>query len=283
MIGRIGVCSWSLQSGSPEALADAVASVGASCVQLALDPIREGVWDLEHTRRSLEDRGIVIASGMMACRGEDYSTLESIERTGGIRPDATWRENLNAARTNALITGTLGLPLVTFHAGFMPSDPEHPERPDLVERVFAIGGIFANDGAGVALETGQETAETLIGFLESVNKPDPPLGKRVGVNFDPANMILYGKGDPIEAFRALADRVVQVHIKDAIPADRPGEWGTEVRAGTGAVDWHALAALVRALPQRVDLIIEREAGDDRLGDIAAARAMVGEVFGAASA
>jgi sugar phosphate isomerase/epimerase len=87
------------------------------------------------------------------------------------------------------------------------------------------------------------------------------------VNFDPANMILYGMGDPVAAVRVLAPWIRQVHIKDALPAGRAGEWGQEVQAGTGAVDWPAFIGALRDLGRPLDLVIEREAGAARSGDV----------------
>jgi sugar phosphate isomerase/epimerase len=78
----------------------------------------------------------------------------------------------------------------------------------------------------------------------------------------------------VAAIRQLAPWVRQVHVKDALPSDRPGEWGSEVPAGTGAVDWNAFLAAVRALPRPVDLVIEREAGDRREDDVRTAAALL---------
>jgi sugar phosphate isomerase/epimerase len=90
----------------------------------------------------------------------------------------------------------------------------------------------------------------------------------VTVNFDPANMILYDMDEPIEALRKLAPHVQQVHVKDAKRTTVKGQWGEEVVVGTGQVD---LAAFVRILAEndyQGDYVFEREAGDDRVGDIA---------------
>jgi sugar phosphate isomerase/epimerase len=89
----------------------------------------------------------------------------------------------------------------------------------------------------------------------------------VGVNFDPANMILYAMGDPVDAVKKLAPHIMQIHIKDAVPAERPGEWGSEVPAGTGAVDWEEFFRAVESIPREVDAIIEREAGEARVEDV----------------
>lgn len=269
----LGVCSWSLRPSGPGELVEGVRACGLAAVQLALDPLRTGAWDRGETRRRLSDRGVALLSGMMAMKGEDYSTLESIRATGGVRPDGTWAENLAAAETNADLAAELGLRLVTFHAGFLPHDPADRERGIMLERLRRLSEVFKARGVGVALETGQESAETLMGVLCE-------LGAGVaGVNFDPANMILYGMGDPIAALVELGPHVRQAHIKDATPSARSGVWGTEAVVGTGAVDWSAFFAALRRAAPDVPLVIEREAGPTRLEDIRSAAAVVGSLAG----
>ncbi|MBM4109283.1 MAG: sugar phosphate isomerase/epimerase [Phycisphaerae bacterium] len=265
---RLGVCSWSLRPSGPEELVAGVRACGLGGVQLALDPLRTGAWDTARTRRALADARIAVLSGMMAMEGEDYSTLESIRATGGVRPDATWGANLEAARANADLAAGLGLTLVTFHAGFLPHDPADRERGVMLDRLRTLSGVFVARGVGVALETGQESAPTLLAVLRD-------LGPGVaGVNFDPANMILYGMGDPVEALRLLGPHVRQVHVKDADPSPTPGQWGTERVVGTGAVDWPRFFGTLRGVAPGVDLVIEREAGPTRAEDIRTARALV---------
>ncbi len=146
---------------------------------------------------------------------------------------------------------------------------EEPEESDptfakLVDRIEKIAGAFAVHGISLGFETGQESAETLAAFLHQLNRPD------VGVNFDPANMLLYDKGDPIEALKTLAPWLKQCHIKDARRTQVPGTWGEEVTVGTGEVDWTAFLATLDALNYQGDLCIEREAGNQRVADIRAA-------------
>ena len=100
---RIGVCSWSLQPANVDELIDGVRAVGIDAVQLALDPIRRGDWDGDATMSALAAAGIDVVSGMMGMEGEDYSTLESIRETGGVRPDEHWEKNREAAAENARI------------------------------------------------------------------------------------------------------------------------------------------------------------------------------------
>ncbi len=270
---RLGVCSWSLQQSSPDALAQSVAKAGLRAVQLHLDPIRTGDWDQAATQQRLRDDGIRIASGMMSMEGEDYSTLDTIRETGGVRPDRTWETNLANARADAAIAEKLGITLVTFHAGFIPHDEHDPERAKLIDRLAAIARVYADRGIRIALETGQETADTLAAALEAVDA-HLPSNWAVGVNFDPANMILYGMGDPVAALRTLAPRILQVHLKDATTARTPGAWGAEVPLGEGEVDWHAFLATLDEIKPACPLMIEREAGDRRLHDITHARAFI---------
>ena len=268
---RVGVCSWSLQPGSALELAARVRECGLDALQLALDPLRTGALPKPEVRAALEEAGIVILSGMMAMAGEDYSTLASIRRTGGVVPDATWAENVAAAAANARLARALGIGLVTFHAGFVPPAAEDPRRGTLVARVAALARCFAREGVAVALETGQEGGDTLLELLAEL---DAAGAGDVGVNFDPANLILYGMGDPVAALRRLAPFVRQVHIKDAVPAVQAGEWGTEVPVGEGAVDWRSFFRALQDARLAVDLLIEREAGDRRVADVRGARALV---------
>ena len=269
MSQRIGVCSWSLQPESAADLARKVREVGLSAVQIALDPLGTGAWAMAETIAVLEQAGIAICSGMMRMEGEDYSTLESIRRTGGVRLDEHWSTNLHAAQRNADVARQLGIDLVTFHAGFLPHERSDPARKIMLDRLRAIVDEFAACGVRVGFETGQETADTLADALDELDRP------AAGVNFDPANMVLYGVGDPVAGLRKLARRVVQIHVKDAVATDTPGTWGTEVAVGEGDVDYAALLAVVAEAQLECDFMIEREAGGRRAADIRRARDRVG--------
>lgn len=268
MASRIGVCSWSLAPDGVDRLIQSLDSVSVRAIQLALAPLLQTpeAWRDSVTR--LRDAGITVLSGMFATIGEDYATLESIRRTGGIAPDEHWGANLERAGRVADLAAEFGIGLVTFHAGFIPHDKDDPRRDVLLDRLGAIADCFGERDVDIGLETGQETAGTLLAALEAL-KHD-----RVSVNFDPANMILYGMGDPVAALSELAPHVSQIHIKDAIPTVEPGRWGTEAPAGEGAVDWSAFFEAAAGLPGPVDYVIEREAGENRLRDIARARDLV---------
>jgi len=265
---RLGVCSWSLQAERLDALTGLIEEVGVGYAQLGLDPVVAGVWKVPDVRAAFAAAGIEVRSGMMGMKGEDYSTLDAIRETGGVRPTQHWQANLKAAQGTADAAYELGLDLVSFHAGFLPHDPHDPERGELIDRLRQIADAFAERGVRVAFETGQETAETLSGVLDEIDRAN------VGVNFDPANMILYAMGDPVEALRVLGPRVFQVHVKDATSTDTPGTWGAEVPAGTGEVDWNAFFGVLADQGLACDLMIEREAGDARVEDMRRARVLL---------
>ena len=262
---RLGVCSWSLRPTGPEDLVAKIQATGLAHCQLALEPIRSGRWDEMETTAALRRAGITVVSGMMEMEGEDYATLDSIRATGGVRPDATWPGNLAKAAPTAALAQRLGLRLVSFHAGFLPHAAGAAERDTMLGRLRQLAAAFAPAGVQLALETGQEDAQTLLGVLAEL------AGTGIGVNFDPANMILYGMGDPVAALAALAPHVRQAHVKDALPAARAGTWGSEVPVGTGAVPW---PEFLRRIPRGIDLLIEREAGTERIADVRKARQVV---------
>ena len=265
---RLAVCSWSLQPETPEALVAQLREIGISRVQLALDPVRENpeVWG--KTAELFADEGIEIVSGMFGTIGEDYSSLDAIRETGGVVPDEHWDANWANIQTVAGIAAGLGLKIITFHAGFLPHEESDPGFTKLLGRITQIANVFDANGIELGFETGQETAGTLRLFLEKLNRPS------VGVNFDPANMLLYDKGDPIVALETLAPFLKQCHIKDATQTKEVGTWGTEVTVGTGEVDWPAFFATLAKLGYEGDCCIEREADDQRIADIRTAREFV---------
>src|SRR5207247_4826077 len=101
---------------------------------------------------------------MVTTVGEDYSTMESIRRTGGIVPDQTWKENWHNLQQCAPLAKSLGLRLVTFHAGFLPHDQTDQQFKKLLERLSQVADFFAEFGLALGLETYQETAEALREF-----------------------------------------------------------------------------------------------------------------------
>jgi len=150
----------------------------------------------------------------------------------------------------------------------LPHEERDPGFVRLRDRLRQVADAFAAEGVDLGLETGQETADALKHFLQVLER------RNVGVNFDPANMILYEKGDPIAALETLAPWLKQCHIKDARRTKKTGTWGDEVVAGTGEVDWRKFFGVLERVGYKGDLCIEREAGNQRVQEIRAAREFV---------
>ena len=272
---RIGVCSWSYQRPLRE-VADEMAKIGVKGIDLALTPFvaPDGRHGVEEGEEALAFAKAQFASGawrlfatMISFPQEDYSTLDTIRKTGGVVPDDCWPRNREIAAAAAELSGTLGAPYMLFHAGFL--DESNPAAyAAYVERVSFVRDACARAGVQLILESGQETAEDLARFLRDV----PGLY----VNFDPANMILYGKGRPMEALETLVPWIRKIHVKDADATAVPGTWGTERPWGEGQVGGAAFIDALDGLGFTGNMTIEREGGDDRVGDIARAAARLRE-------
>lgn len=261
----IGVCSWSLQPKDTAQLVDLVKQLGLEHVQLALQPL----LFLDDKRKHLEvghlrSAGIRLTAGMVSFPGEDYSSIDAIRRTGGYVPDDQWELRRRMSEQAAILGSELGLKAITTHVGFIPHKGE-AGYDKMLGRVREIARDFGGHGIELGMETGQESAGGLLEFLDDLETPN------VFVNFDPANMILYGAGDPIDAIRTLGRHIRHVHVKDGTASGRPGQdWGEEVAFGTGQVGPQRFLAALDRIDYRGPLAIEREAGNRRVADVRAA-------------
>lgn len=258
----IGVCSWSLHPRDMAHLVQMLQQLGISHVQIAmlnliqLDDKRKH-QELGHLRSA----GITVTAGMIHFPGEDYSTINAIQRTGGFVPDDLWAVRRGLAKESARLAQEMGIGIVSTHVGYIPPSTA-PSYKVLRDRVRDVAQDFAAFGIDLLMETGPEPADDLLHFMQDLKAPN------LHINFDPANMILYGAWDPIAALRALGKHVRHAHAKDATASAKPGvEWGKEVPFGRGEVDVPAFLAGLRTAGYAGPLAIEREAGDDRMGDV----------------
>ena len=263
---RVGVCSWSWRLPMKEVAAE-MDKAGVKGIHLALGPFiapdkRHGAAEdaatLMFVKAKIATGEWKLMSTMVGTVGEDYSTLETIRKTGGIVPDEHWEANKKIVTAGAKLTQELGCKYMSTHAGFLDeSDPAALAK--YVERVSWMRDECAKYGVTLILESGQETAEDLAKFMRKV--------RGIGINFDPANMILYDKGRPMAALRTLRPWIRQIHVKDAKRTKTPGTWGEEVRWGDGEVGGKAFIAALEQGGFSGNYVVEREAGNDRPGDI----------------
>ncbi len=248
----IGICTWSLHNDLNQ--------VSQTLKEAGLSHIHLDIAVLEAFRNSISENNWTVSSTMVGFPQEDYSTLESIRKTGGIMPDDCWEQNRQRALEAIRLTAGMGVDYLSTHAGFIDHD-DASGYATFCSRMRELADAARDAGVMLLLETGQETAADLRRCLEDLNHP------ALGVNFDPANMILYGKGNPIEAVRVLAPWIKHVHIKDAMASKVPGEWGTEVPWGDGEVGSQQFIQTLREIGFAGTLAVEREAGDARMADI----------------
>ena len=258
----IGVCSWSLKCGSNQELVDAMKKLKLNHLQLALNPLLDAdVHAVDETLQLFDKEGITLTAGMIGFADEDYSTISTIRGTGGFVPGEKWDERRQIAALAAKLGKRLRLSMISTHIGFVPASNEE-SYPTMVQRLRVVADIFKESEMTLLMETGQEAASELLQFINDVARVN------VCVNFDPANMLLYGAGNPVDAVRVLGRHVQHVHIKDAICSNQPGtRWGDEVAFGRGQVNAQAFLTSLRAGGYRGPLIIEREAGNSRMADV----------------
>lgn len=261
----IGVCSWSLHPKNIAELIARVRELGLSHIQLALQPLLEADEAARNEDLArLRDSGLVLTAGMISFPGEDYSTIAMIAQTGGYVPTDLWPKRKELTLRAAELGKMLGLSMISTHIGFVPQSSEK-NYAVMTERVSEVAQAMKTHNIDLLMETGQEEASELLQFLNDLRAPN------VHVNFDPANMILYGAGDPIEAIGILGRHIRHVHVKDATLSAQPRlKWGEEVPFGTGQVPPREFLEALAQVRYTGPLVIEREAGDNRVRDVRAA-------------
>ena len=260
---RIGVCSWSLQVKNIPELSKFTEKLGVSNVQIACGDPHHASWDEGEKMPSVaKSASFKITGSMLGFPGEDYTTPKTIELTGGFGDPATRKERIERFQWAAKRSIELGTKDIMLHAGFIPP-LGNPERKSFLDTLKQVSAIAKKHDINVSFETGQESAERLLKTLEDLSETN------LFVNFDPANMLLYDQGDPIEAVEILGKYIRSVHLKDAIRPNSKGEWGQEVPLGKGQVDFPRLLKTLNKVGFNGPLNIEREVGNqkERFDDI----------------
>jgi sugar phosphate isomerase/epimerase len=185
--------------------------------------------------------------------GESYADIPTVARTVGLVPPETRAARVKELKAIADFARLLGCNAVGLHIGFVPHDTKHPLYADVIAIARDVCDHCTANGQALHLETGQETADALLQFINDVGRDN------LFINFDPANMILYGNGEPIEALRKVGKYVKSVHCKDGKWAKNPGqEWGQEVPLGEGDVGMENYLRTLKEIGYTGPLTIERE-------------------------
>ena len=206
------------------------------------------------------DAGIQVTCVFGGFDGESYADIATTARTVGLVPEATRAERVAEMKEISDFAKLLGCNTVGLHVGFVPEDRTGASYKGLIEATRGLLDHVAGNGQNLHLETGQETADHLLEFIHDVER------KNLYINFDPANMILYGTGNPIEALKKVGHLVRSVHCKDAkwaAPELRGQGWGQEVALGEGDVGMEDYLRTLKSLGYTGPLTIEREIAHDR--------------------
>lgn len=210
----------------------------------------------ERARAFLEQlraMGVKITVVFGGFEGESYADIPTVSRTVGLVPRETRKERTQELKEISDFARLLEVDAIGLHVGFVPHDRSDPLYQEVVAVTREVCDHCQHNGQRLHLETGQEAADTLLGFISDVARDN------LFVNFDPANMILYGSGEPIEALRKVGKYVRSVHCKDAKWAANPGkEWGREVPFGQGDVGAENFLRTLKEVGYAGPLTIERE-------------------------
>lgn len=261
---EVGVMFWAGRDTLEE-----MVSLGVRCGQLGIPGdlvLNESV--AREWKSALERERFSLSTVFAAYKGEDYADIPTVRHTVGFIPHHTREERERRTYEVSDFAAAIGVKSIATHVGFIPEDTNHPDYIAVREMVRRVTDHAAGHGQTFALETGQEPAHVLLLFLKDVSRPN------IGINFDPANMILYGTGDPIAALGALGPLVLSVHAKDGNwpPPDQPKALGKERPLGQGAVGIPRFVAKLNEIGFRGPLNIEREAENqqERIADIRSA-------------
>lgn len=219
----------------------------------------------EQLRTAIRESGVIITTVFCGFAGESYADIPTVQRTVGYVPADTREDRVQKTLAVSEFAKGLGVDAVAAHIGFVPEDHKDPVYKEILATIQRIADYCKRNGQVFTLETGQEPAETLLRFLKDLNRDN------VRVNFDPANMILYGCGEPIAAMETLKDYIASTHAKDAKWSEQPKvTWGVETPLGAGDVGMEQYVAKLKEIGYDGFITIEREiSGDKQIEDIRA--------------
>lgn len=265
---QLGVLA-GLEEG-PEHAIDKVHSLGFPTCQVSC-------WRAEHLadavaqrlREAAAQKGVTISTIWAGLPGRHVWDFIEGPTTIGLVPEATRAERLAVLKRSAEFASKVGVPSITTHVGFIPENPTDPNYPPVVAALKEIAEYCAKLGLGFWFETGQETPITLLRTIHDIGTDN------LGINLDPANLLMYGKANPVDALDVFGAYVRGVHAKDGEYPTNGRQLGVEKPLGEGRVNFPALLAKLKTLGFSGALTIEREiSGPQQIADIQKAKAML---------
>jgi len=244
--------------------------MGLSTCQLAHWAPLEVTRELaERTRDAAAAAGVTITLFWCGYSGPVVWDYIDGPATIGLVPPATRALRVHELQRGAEIAHWLGVPDMATHAGFMPLNPKDPDYLGMVDAVRQIAGACAEYGVTFCFETGQETPMVLLRCIQDVALPN------LGINLDPANLLMYGNGNPVDALDLFGSYVRGVHAKDGEYPTDGHHLGEEKALGEGRVNFPVLIPKLKSHGYTGALTIEREiSGPQQVVDIQRAMALL---------
>lgn len=214
-------------------------------------------------RAESERLGVRITSHWAGWPGPKVWNFVDGPATLGLVPREYRAERVESLKRGARFAHRASLPAIVTHLGFIPENPRDPVFAEVVEAVRDVAELLGELGMEFWFETGQETPVTMLRLIQEVGTGN------LGINLDPANLILYGKGNPIDALDVFGPYVRSIHAKDGLYPTDPMKLGREVKVGQGRVRFPEFVQRLGEIGYEGALIIEREiSGDEQRRDIA---------------
>ena len=223
----------------------------------------------QRLRQAAAQHGVGISTIWAGLPGRHVWDFLEGPTTIGLVPEATRAERLAVLKRSAEFASKVGVPSITTHVGFIPENPTDPHYQPVVAVLKEIAEYCAKLGLGFWFETGQETPITLLRTIHDIGTDN------LGINLDPANLLMYGKANPVDALDVFGQYVRGVHAKDGEYPTNGRQLGVEKPLGEGRVNFPTLLAKLKALGFSGALTIEREiSGPQQITDIQKAKQML---------
>ena len=279
---KIGTCvNFSSPEEIPEKLAVLKENGFDSCQLISWTP---SVWtpeNAEFLKKCLKQYGITVSAFWCGWNGPVIWNFYDGQLTLGLVPPEYRQMRIQNLCDGADFAHSLGISDVVTHMGFIPENPYDPNSHSFCVAVRTVAQHLKQNGQYLLFETGQETPVTLLRCFETVGMDN------LGINLDTANLILYGKANPVDALDVFGKYVRNLHAKDGRYPVNGHDLGEETRLGEGKVDFRALFSRLKELGYDSHVTIEREiSGPQQLSDILDAKnylqAIIDEIYGGAS-
>jgi sugar phosphate isomerase/epimerase len=259
-------------SPDPDAAIRRVHELGFPTCQVSVRDTTDAV--AQKLRQALDRYGVEATSAVGGGPGPEIYDFYKGPLTIGLVPPASRDARIASLKRVSDFAKKAGIPAVQTHCGFIPENPNNPLYPQAVAAIRTVAGYCRNNGQSFRCETGQETPITLVRAIRDVGLDN------VGVNFDAANLVLYGKANPVDAVDLLGPYIQGVHAKDGLYPTDPRKLGEEVPIGQGKVDFPVLIEKLKKIGYRNPLTIEREIrGEKQTADILAAKKYLERLIG----